>query len=408
MLFEVEGDVTNIANPTGENARIKVFGVGGGGGNSVDTMIERGLSGVDFYVANTDAQNLKVKQAPNKIQLGETATRGLGAGAQPEIGRQSAEQTMDQIAGAVADAELVFVTAGMGGGTGTGAAPVIAQAARDAGALTIGVVTRPFTFEGSKRQHNALAGIAELEKACDTVLVIPNDRILQLAKKGTPAKLAFKISDQVLLHAVSGISNLITHPGQINLDYADIRKVMKDGGKAMMGASICEGEDRARRAMEEALNSPLIEDARVEGARSVLVNITGASDKLTIEEINEAMQLLTDMIGNSDVEIIFGTSFDEALGDKVAVTVIAAGFAQKKAASFGIPDRTASVSGPRNRFDGSISDLTRQSPSPEMIMKAARNDVVATDAPRVAVSKAAPSLDDHDYDMPAYMRLTMQ
>lgn len=319
LLFET------IDTGRDENAKIKVVGVGGGGGNTVDTMIARGLDNVEFIVANTDAQNLRAKRADNRIQLGGDLTRGLGAGADPEIGRQAAEQSLADIRESIGNADMVFVTAGMGGGTGTGAAPIIAAAARELGALTVGIVTKPFRFEGGQRNRNAEGGIEELEQACDTVLVIPNDRIFQLAPKGTPAAQAFQLSDQVLYFAVSGISDLITKPGFINLDFNDIRTVMKDGGKALMGAAVCEGDDRAVRAMEEAVRSPLLEDASIEGAGAILVNISGGPD-VSIDEINQAMDVIQGLVDMEGVNLIFGHSEDASMEGKFRVTIVAAGY----------------------------------------------------------------------------------
>ncbi len=385
LLFEIENVKEEL---TPQKARIGVVGVGGGGGNSVDTMVTQDLSDVEFIVANTDAQNLSVKKAQIKIQLGGESTRGLGAGANPQVGRDAAEHSLSEIRDHLENLDLVFVAAGMGGGTGTGAAPVIARTAKEMGALTVGIVTKPFSFEAGVRMRNAEQGIADLEDACDTVLVIPNDRILQLAPKGTPAQKAFAISDQVLFHAVAGISRLITSPGAINLDYADVSKVMLNGGKAMMGAAIMEGEDRARKAMEAAIESPLIEDASIQGARSVLVNMTGHPEKMLMEEITEAMNLLKSMVDEEKTEIIFGSSFDEAMGDRISVTLIAAGFGQTVGAGFGSGVASSTTSGSRSFSSGfgnqSISDIAHVDP--------------------VVMREADPNMDE--VDVPAYMRLS--
>ena len=306
------------------HAKILVIGVGGGGGNAVNTMISGNLDGVEFVAANTDRQALEANLAPNKIQLGSDLTRGLGAGANPDVGRRSAEESIQRIADAISGADMVFVTAGMGGGTGTGAAPVIAQVARDCGALTVGVVTKPFGFEGTKRARFAADGIRRLEAAVDTLIVIPNTRLLALAGTQMSMVDAFRRADSVLLNAVQGISDLMTVPGLINVDFADVRTIMNDMGRALMGAGVGTGKKRALEAAEMAISSPLLEDVSIQGATGILINITGGPD-LTLHEVNEASTLIQNA-AHEDANIIFGSVIDPNLTDEVRITVIATGF----------------------------------------------------------------------------------
>ncbi len=306
------------------HAKILVIGVGGGGGNAVNTMISGNLDGVEFVAANTDRQALEANLAPHKIQLGSGLTKGLGAGAHPDIGRRSAEESIQQIADAISGADMVFVTCGMGGGTGTGAAPVIAQVARDCGALTVGVVTKPFGFEGKKRDRNAADGIARLEAAVDTLIVIPNNRLLALAGNQMSMVDAFRRADSVLLNAVQGISDLMTVPGLINVDFADVRTIMNGMGRALMGAGVGSGKRRATEAAEMAISSPLLEDVSITGATGILINITGGPD-LTLHEVNEASSLIQNA-AHEDANIIFGSVIDPNLTDEVRITVIATGF----------------------------------------------------------------------------------
>jgi len=304
-------------------AVIKVVGVGGGGVNAVNRMIEVGLKGVEFIAVNTDAQALLMSDADVKLDVGRELTRGLGAGAQPEVGRKAAEDHREEIEEVLKGADMVFVTAGEGGGTGTGGAPVIASIARKLGALTIGVVTRPFAFEGKKRATQADDGIEALRNECDTLIVIPNDRLLQISERNVSVMDAFRSADQVLLSGVQGITDLITTPGLINLDFADVKSVMSGAGSALMGIGASRGENRAREAAEQAIASPLLE-ASMDGAHGVLLSIQGGSD-LGLFEINEAASLVADA-AHSDANIIFGAVIDDTLGDEVKVTVIAAGF----------------------------------------------------------------------------------
>ncbi len=305
---------------------IKVIGVGGGGGNALNSMIEAGVEGVDFIVANTDCQVLEASLAGVKVHLGKTLTKGLGAGANPEIGRAAALEDAQRVAEALAGADMVFVTAGMGGGTGTGAAPVIAQVARDIGALTVGVVTKPFAFEGSQRKKKATAGIAELSKAVDALIVIPNDRLVSLAGMKMTLKDAFVMVDNVCLNAVRGISDLVIAPGLINVDFADVRTIMTGMGRALMGTGYGAGDKRAIEAAQQAISSPLLEDVSINGATGILLNITGGPD-LTLAEMNEACSLIAEA-ADPDANIIFGSVIDAHAGDQVRITVIATGFAQ--------------------------------------------------------------------------------
>lgn len=306
------------------HAKILVIGVGGGGGNAVNTMIASNLDGVEFVAANTDLQALQANMAPTKIQLGDHLTKGLGAGANPEVGRKSAEESVQLVAETCAGADMVFVTAGMGGGTGTGAAPVIAQIAREAGALTVGVVTKPFGFEGKRRGRQAQDGISALEEAVDTLIVIPNNRLLEVVGANTSMMDAFKKADEVLLNAVQGISDLMTVPGLINVDFADVRTIMSKQGRALMGSGIGEGKRRAGDAAEMAISSPLLEDVNIEGATGILINITGGAD-LGLHEVNEASTLIQEA-AHEDANIIFGSVIDPNMGDEVRITVIATGF----------------------------------------------------------------------------------
>ncbi len=310
------------------DARIKVIGVGGGGGNAINTMITAKLTGVDFIAANTDAQALGANRAALKIQLGEQITKGLGAGANPEVGRRAAMEDEGKIRDYLAGADMIFITAGMGGGTGTGGAPIIAKVAREVGALTVGVVTKPFAFEGKKRMRQAEEGVQELKANVDTLIVIPNQRLLSIAAKTTTMLEAFHKADDVLLQAVRGISDLIITPGLINLDFADIRTVMAEMGLALMGAASASGENRAVEAAQKAISSPLLEDISIHGARGLLINITGGPD-LGLHEVNEAATMIQEE-AHEEANIIFGAVIDEKMKDEIRVTVIATGFGEKE------------------------------------------------------------------------------
>ncbi|MEH7075042.1 cell division protein FtsZ [Neobacillus drentensis] len=321
-------------------ATIKVIGVGGGGNNAVNRMIEHGVQGVEFIAVNTDAQALNLSKAEVKMQIGAKLTRGLGAGANPDVGKKAAEESKEQLEAALSGADMVFVTAGMGGGTGTGAAPVIAQIARDLGALTVGVVTRPFTFEGKKRSGQASGGIGAMKDAVDTLIVIPNDRLLEIVDKSTPMLEAFREADNVLRQGVQGISDLIAVPGLINLDFADVKTIMSNKGSALMGIGVSAGENRAAEAAKKAISSPLLETS-IDGAQGVLMNITGGTN-LSLYEVQEAADIVASA-SDQEVNMIFGSVINESLKEEIIVTVIATGFkeesVQPKAArpTFGQP-----------------------------------------------------------------------
>ncbi|MDS9470503.1 cell division protein FtsZ [Sporosarcina pasteurii] len=308
-------------------AVIKVIGVGGGGNNAVNRMIEHGVEGVEFIAVNTDAQALNLSEAEVKLQIGTKLTRGLGAGANPEVGKKAAEESREQIEEALRGADMVFVTAGMGGGTGTGAAPVIAQVAKDLGALTVGVVTRPFTFEGRKRQTQAIGGITAMKDSVDTLIVIPNDKLLEIVDKNTPMLEAFREADNVLRQGVQGISDLIAVPGLINLDFADVKTIMSNKGSALMGIGISTGENRASEAAKKAISSPLLETS-IDGAKGVLMNITGGSN-LSLFEVQEAADIVASA-SDEDVNMIFGSVINDNLKDEIIVTVIATGFTEEQ------------------------------------------------------------------------------
>ncbi|MGX6962616.1 cell division protein FtsZ [Vagococcus xieshaowenii] len=310
-----------------DGAIIKVIGVGGGGGNAVNRMIEEGVKGVEFIVANTDVQALRDSHAETLIQLGPKYTRGLGAGSQPEVGRKAAEESEEQIAASLEGADMIFITAGMGGGTGTGAAPQVARIAKNLGALTVGVVTRPFSFEGPKRGRYAAEGISELKENVDTLLIISNNRLLEVVDKKTPILEAFKEADNVLRQGVQGISDLITAPGYVNLDFADVKTVMQNQGTALMGIGSASGEDRVIQATKQAISSPLLETS-IDGAEQVLLNITGGLD-MTLFEAQDASDIVT-AAADGDVNIILGTSINEDLADEIVVTVIATGIDPSK------------------------------------------------------------------------------
>lgn len=314
---------------TEQLAQIKVIGVGGGGSNAVNRMIEHGVQGVEFIAVNTDAQALNLSKAEAKLQIGGKLTRGLGAGANPEVGKKAAEESKEQIEEALHGADMVFVTAGMGGGTGTGAAPVIAEISKEIGALTVGVVTRPFTFEGRKRSSQAAGGINAFKEKVDTLIVIPNDRLLEIVDKNTPMLEAFREADNVLRQGVQGISDTIAVPGLINLDFADVKTIMTEKGSALMGIGIAQGENRASEAAKKAISSPLLETS-IEGAKGVLMNITGGTN-LSLYEVNEAADIVA-TASDQEVNMIFGSVINEDLNDEILVTVIATGFQEEQKA----------------------------------------------------------------------------
>lgn len=323
MVFDFNTTVDN-------SAEIKVIGVGGGGCNAVSRMVEAGLSGVEFIVANTDAQCLSGSPAKMKIQIGDKLTKGLGAGANYEIGKKAAEEDRDKISQALDGADMVFITAGMGGGTGTGAAPIVAEVARELGALTVAVVTRPFTFEGRKRANAADLGIKNLRERVDAIIVVPNDKLIDIAGDNLSLMESFKFADNVLLQGVQGISDLIVVPGTINIDFADVKTIMSTAGSALMGIGISEGENRAVTAAQQAISSPLLESS-IQGARGVLLNITAGSD-VGLGEVNKACSIIQEAV-DPDANIIFGTAINEEMGDKIKITVIATGFGEEARAA---------------------------------------------------------------------------
>jgi cell division protein FtsZ len=398
-------------------ARIKVIGVGGGGGNAVNTMVAARLEGVEFIAANTDTQALAANRAGQKLQLGKSVSRGLGAGANPERGREAALEQKDAIAEALSGADMVFVTAGMGGGTGTGAAPIVADLARQSGALTVGVVTRPFLFEGNKRRKQAEAGIAELKGAVDTLIVIPNQRLLSVAGESMSLAEAFKRADEVLLHAVQGISDLVAVHGLVNVDFADVRTIMSEQGLALMGTGRSAGEHRAAEAMQAAISSPLLEDVTIDGATGLLVNITGGPS-LTLHEVNEAVTM-AQSAADPDANIIFGSVIDERMDDEVKITVIATGFQGKEPAARAAQPRQVALPALAPRAVPAPPPL----PLPEVVREVPRPAPVRA-APPAPARPAAPAkraepaarrqergeakpfraLDEDQYDIPAFLR----
>ncbi len=380
-------------------ARIRVIGVGGGGGNAINTMVAARLEGVEFIAANTDVQALAANRASVKLQLGRSASRGLGAGANPDVGRQAALEEREAIAAALEGSDMVFVTAGMGGGTGTGGAPVVADVAKSTGALTVGVVTKPFLFEGNKRRKQAEEGLAELEAAVDTLIVIPNQRLLSVAGENMSLADAFKRADEVLLNAVQGISDIITVHGLVNVDFADVRTIMSERGMALMGTGRAGGQRRALEAMQAAISSPLLEDVSLDGATGLLVNITGGAG-LTLREVDEAVSM-AQSAADPDANIIFGSVVDEGLGDEVRITVIATGF-QREADRR--PSRPApaqlSTPAPARAIPPPIPLEVRakEPPAPARAVEPAH---AAVRRPRAPVK---PGEGDDQYDIPAFLR----
>ncbi len=386
------------ASPTNYLAVIKVVGIGGGGVNAVNRMIDAGLRGVEFIAINTDAQALLMSDADVKLDIGRDLTRGLGAGSDPEIGKQAADDHRDEIVEVLKGADMVFVTAGEGGGTGTGGAPVVAQVAKELGALTIGVVTRPFTFEGRRRSMQAEEGIASLKEEVDTLIIIPNDRLLQIADGETSVVQAFGLADDVLLQGVQGITDLITTPGLINLDFADVRTVMKDAGSALMGIGKARGDSRALEAAKLAISSPLLE-ASIDGARGVLLMLAGGSD-LGLFEVNEAADVITHA-ADTDANIIFGAVIDDSLGDEVKVTVIAAGFDKFEAPA---EQQGAFVSRP-----AAVPEAPRAVPDRPLIEEEDEDDdddVFASEQPKAPQRPRMVEIDDgdDDLDVPSFLR----
>ena len=363
-------------------ALIKVVGVGGGGCNAVNRMIEEGIQGVEFIAINTDAQALMLSKAPTRVRIGAKLARGLGAGGDPEIGRKSAEESAEDLFNVLKGADMIFVTAGLGGGTGTGAAPVVAQIAKENGALTIGVVTRPFTFEGNKRMQSCETGMTNLKDHADTLIVIPNDRLLQIMDKRASLNDSFKLADEVLRQGIQGISELITVPGLINLDFADVRAIMSEGGAALMAVGKASGEDRARLAAEQAISSQLL-DITIDGARGVLFNVTGGPN-LTLFEVNQAAALIRET-AHPDVNIIFGAVIDPEMTDEIHVTVIATGFERS-----GMPRRITPH--PANRtLDGKLISRPMES-----VSVAAQSSQTAEFKPQI--------FNTEDLDIPTFLR----
>jgi cell division protein FtsZ len=389
-----------------DTARIKVIGVGGGGGNAVNTMVAGRLEGVEFIAANTDVQALAANRASVKLQLGKGASRGLGAGANPEVGRQAAIEAREEIAAALEGADMVFVTAGMGGGTGTGGAPVVADVAKETGALTVGVVTKPFLFEGNRRRKQAEQGLEELRQAVDTLIVIPNQRLLSVAGENMSLADAFKRADEVLLNAVQGIADLITVHGLVNVDFADVRTIMAEKGMALMGSGRSNGERRAMEAMQAAISSPLLEDVTLDGATGLLVNITGGPN-LSLREVDEAVSM-AHAAADPDANIIFGSVIDERMGDEVKITVIATGF-QPRESDRRPPRVAAQVQVPAA---APIARIPAPPPPPEAKREP---PPIRLSTPAVAPSPAVvragaratqafkPS-DDDQYDIPTFLR----
>ncbi|MEW6029039.1 MAG: cell division protein FtsZ [Chloroflexota bacterium] len=373
-------------------ARIKVIGVGGGGSNAVNRMIEEGIQGVEFIAVNTDAQALMLSRAPMRVRLGDKLTRGLGAGGDPEIGRKAAEETADELYNVLKGSDMVFVTAGMGGGTGTGAAPVVGQIAKECGALTIGVVTRPFTFEGMRRMQSAETGIGKFKEHADTLIVIPNDRLLQLADKRASLQDSFRMADDVLHQGIQGISELITTPGLINLDFADVRAIMSEGGAALMAVGHGAGDERARKAAEAAISSQLL-DITIDGARGVLFNVTGGPN-LTLFEVNQAAAIIRET-AHPDVNLIFGAVIDPDMGDEVRITVIATGFERS-----GVARRTLERPAARRVESQEPAHYIRPS---ENVSVGAVLDPGSSEA-RSSTPPSTPNYGNDDLDIPTFLR----
>lgn len=375
-------------------ARIKVVGVGGGGCNAVNRMIEEGLQGVEFIAVNTDAQALMDSKAQTRVRIGDKSTRGLGAGGNPEMGQKAAEENREELRQVLKGSDMVFVTAGLGGGTGTGGAPIIAEIAKEEGALTIGVVTRPFTFEGVKRAQSAETGIANLRNGADTLIVIPNDRLLQIVDKRASLQEAFSVADDVLRQGIQGISELITKPGLINLDFADVRSIMSEGGAALMAVGHAAGEDRARVAAEQAISSQLL-DITIDGAHGILFNITGGPD-MTLFEVNQAAAIIQET-AHPDVNIIFGAVIDPSLGDEIRLTVIATGFDRSQSQSF-----TQKHAPKQNTFGGSNVQKPAAAQNRESV-PAELNNPPQQQQPKRTTYRP-PSFNEDIDNIPAYLR----
>jgi cell division protein FtsZ len=373
-----------LQEETRKGARIKVIGVGGGGTNAVGRMYEEGLNGVEFYVMNTDAQALEASKVPNKVQIGIKVTNGLGAGSDPAVGRQAALEDTERILGILEGADLVFITAGLGGGTGAGASPVVASLAKELDALTIAIVTKPFTFEGGKRMRQADRSVADLAASVDILTTIPNDRLLKIAPKGTSMGQAFKMADDILRQAVQGISEIILKPGLINLDFSDIKAAISGMGHALIGNAVAKGDNAAVEAARGAINSPLLEDTKIKGARQVLMNITSSSE-IGLHELNEACSIIREAADCDDLQLNFGVIADNAMGDSVKVTVIATGFSK-----------------PENQWDS----VTDTKPAPAFFTERPAEPAYKPPPPPSAAVEpvAAASVFEEELDVPAYLR----
>ncbi len=384
-------------------ARIKVVGVGGGGCNAVNRMIEEGLQGIEFITINTDAQALLLSRAQTRVRIGDKTTRGLGAGSNPEMGRKAAEESAEELYEVLRGSDMVFVTSGLGGGTGTGAAPIVAQIAKEVGALTIGVVTRPFTFEGSRRQQSAEAGIAKLKEHADTLIVIPNDRLLQIVDKRATLQESFRVADDVLRQGIQGISELITVPGLINLDFADVRAIMSEGGAALMAVGHASGEDRARLAAQAAISSQLL-DITIDGARGILFNVTGGPS-LTLFEVNQAAAIIKET-AHPDVNLIFGAVLDPNMGDEIRITVIATGF-DRAGMRMPAPAEVRSA-----RVDEQPVRRSASTPvTAEPAQPARNNPAPSQPAPTTPVQQTvfqSTVVNTSDLDVPAFLRKRME
>ena len=384
-----------------QKAKLKVVGVGGAGGNAINRMIQTSMSGVDFIAVNTDAQDLENNAATHKIQIGKSLTKGLGAGAKADIGREAIETDKEAVISVLENIDMVFITAGMGGGTGTGAGPVIAQLAREMNILTVGIVTIPFNFEGPKRMNRALNGLVELRKACDTTIAIPNQKLMSIIDKSTTVMEAFKIADATLNQAVKGISDLINVHGLINLDFADVETIMKNMGEAIMGTGIAGGEERAVMAAQQAISSPLLDSANIGGAQGVLVNITGGPD-LTLIEVDEATSIIFEEAGQ-DANIIFGAVIDPAMAEEIRVTVIATGFSQPDYIDRGKPSHKKEQPGIKTSNPAYADNFNLPLVSqkrPDQIVP----PVVVENKPKFIFDDSSPSLFDKDLEIPAFVR----
>lgn len=375
----------------GELAALKVIGVGGAGGNAVNRMIAAGLQGVEFVAVNTDAQVLELSQAHKKIQIGGRLTKGLGSGGNPEVGRRAVEEDMDLIRETIDGADMVFITSGMGGGTGTGASPAVARLARELGVLTVGIITRPFSFEGKRRESQAIAGIEELKQEVDTLIVIQNDRLLSLVPFDTPLSQAFATADEILLHATKGISDLIMIPGLINLDFADVRSIMSGMGDALMGTGVAEGENRAVESARRALSSPLLDDVSIRGAKGVLVNITG-DERMTLHEVSQATAIISEEAGE-DANVIFGAVVSDRNANAMQVTVIATGFAPAEREIY-----------PDFALGAKPAPALRDGRHPSVFEKAALVEEEALPERELVASGCMPAAREINLDVPTFLR----